>query len=140
PPAGLAVGGPAVRQAVSSRRHASPRRPTRSRLWPRREPRVRPRLLVRPVEHEIAVHEDVERLARADGDRGRHIEPAPEDLERDARELLAEGARRDLTGRRRCERARLLWLAHLGAGANGREEERLPEDALPVRGHLALRT
>ena len=108
-------------------------------MWPRREPGVRPLLLVRPVEHEIAVQEDVERLARADGDRGRHVEPAPEDLEGHARELLAEGTSGDLTRRWRRERARLLWLAHLGAGANGREEERLPEDALPVRVHLALR-
>src|SRR5438445_224808 len=138
PPAGLAVGGPTVRQTASSRCHASPREPSRSRIWPRRKPRVRP-LLVRPVEHEIAVQEDIERLARADRNRGRHVEPAPEDLERDAGEFLAEGARGDLTRRWRCEDTRLLWLAQLGAGAHRREEERLPEDALPVRVHLALR-
>src|SRR5207249_2554308 len=107
---------------------------------PRGEPRARPRLVAWAVEHEISVEEDVERLARRDGDRGRHVEPPPEDLEGHARQFLAQGPRRDLPRRRRREYAGLLGLAQLRTSADGRQHHRLPEHALPVRVDPALRT
>src|SRR5260370_23878362 len=81
----------------------SPRGRRRSRTFPRRQPGALQLLLIWLVEHEIAVEEHVERLALADRDRGGDLHSAAEDLEGDVGQFLAEGARGDLTRRRRGE-------------------------------------
>src|SRR5260370_13547976 len=118
----------------------SPRGRRRSRTFPRCQPGALQLLLIWLVEHEIAVEEHVERLALADRDRGWHLHPAAEDLERDVGQFLAEGARGDLARRRRGEEARLLRLAELDAGADRGQEERAVEGAAPVGVHLVLGT
>jgi hypothetical protein len=76
------------------------------RRWLHRRLLHRRLLHRRRFEPQVAPQQDVEGRARRDADRGRHRELAAEQLDRDARELLADRRRRD--------------LARRGGGAEGR--------------------
>src|SRR5438876_248175 len=96
-----------------------------------------PRLRLRRVgafEDEVPVQKDIERRSLRDRDGRRLIHPAPEDLDRYVRELLARRARRYLAGRRRRKDARLAGLAQLRDGADGGQEKSVAEHA----GHVII--